>query len=81
MGYATETAKALLKLGFDTLGLHRISATCDVLNKASFNVLEKIGMKREGHLKEDIYLRNRWRDSYIYAILEQDWKNIDLNPN
>ncbi len=51
-GYATETARALIKFGFEKLHLHRLFATCDPENSASAHVLEKAGMEREGHLRE-----------------------------
>lgn len=73
-GYATEAARALLALGFDTLGLHRMAATCDIGNLASTKVLEKIGMRREAQFREDTLLRGRWRDSCLHAILEDEWK-------
>src|SRR5262245_15644715 len=71
-GYATETARALLRFGFEQFGLHRIWATCDPRNTASAHVLEKIGMRREGHLRENKLQRGSWRDSYLYAILEHE---------
>lgn len=71
-GYATETAKALLRFGFQQLGLHRIYATCDPANIASVHVLEKIGMQREGHLREHKWAKGRWRDSLLYAILDSE---------
>lgn len=73
-GYATETAKALLNFGFDQLDLHRIFATCDPANVKSERVLEKIGMKREGHLREHKWTKGEWRDSLLYAILEHEWR-------
>ncbi len=73
-GYATEAASALLAFGFETLGLHRMAATCDTGNVASARVLEKIGMRREAQFREDTFLRGRWRDSYLYAVLEDEWK-------
>jgi [ribosomal protein S5]-alanine N-acetyltransferase len=73
-GYATEAARALLALGFGTLGLHRMAATCDTGNVASARILEKIGMRREAQFREDTLLRGRWRDSYLYAVLENEWK-------
>jgi ribosomal-protein-alanine N-acetyltransferase len=72
-GYATETAEALLAYGFDQLNLHRIFATCDPANVASAHVLEKIGMQREGHLREHKLAKGRWRDSLLYAILADGW--------
>ena len=73
-GYATEAAEALLAFGFDKLDLHRVMATCDVGNAASARVLEKIGMRREAHFREDSWVRGAWRDSYLYAILEEEWR-------
>ncbi|MGH3654904.1 GNAT family N-acetyltransferase [Glutamicibacter sp.] len=52
-GYATETAGLLLRLGFEVLGLERISATCDARNAASIRVLEKTGFKLKGRRVED----------------------------
>jgi RimJ/RimL family protein N-acetyltransferase len=69
-GLATEATRAVVEFGFTSLNLHRIYATCDARNKASARVLEKAGMKREGRLRESAFLRGRWRDSLVYAILE-----------
>jgi ribosomal-protein-alanine N-acetyltransferase len=71
-GYATEAANALVDFGFKKLNLHRIFATCDPANTASAHVLEKIGMKREGHMREHMWARGKWRDSLLYAILEHE---------
>jgi ribosomal-protein-alanine N-acetyltransferase len=43
-GYATEAARAIVAFGFDTLGLHRIAASCVADNAASAHVLEKLGL-------------------------------------
>jgi RimJ/RimL family protein N-acetyltransferase len=75
-GYATETAKALLKFGFNQLNLHRMFATCDPANTASAHVLEKIGMHNEGHLREHKWAKGKWRDSLLYAILDYEWKQL-----
>ena len=55
-GYATEAANRLLQFGFQKLKLHRISSYCVADNQASAQVLEKIGMKCEGRLRE-----NEWK--------------------
>lgn len=74
LGYATEAAAAILEFGFDVLGSHRVFATCDTENRASARVLEKLGMRREAHFREDTRIHGRWRDSYLYAVLEQEWR-------
>lgn len=72
-GYATEAARALLHYGFEELQSHRIIATCQPENSASYRVMEKIGMRREGHFRKCIYRQdNLWWDEYFYAILEEE---------
>jgi ribosomal-protein-alanine N-acetyltransferase len=68
-GYATEAAAALLHFGFDRLGLHKLSATCDPENAGSARVLEKIGMHREGMLRDHLLIRGEWRDRLLWAAL------------
>lgn len=74
-GYATEAAQAILKFGFEELKMHRIWSWCVAENIASFRILEKIGMHREGHLREKELIKGRWYDNFIYAILENEWKS------
>jgi RimJ/RimL family protein N-acetyltransferase len=73
-GYMPEAARAVLKFGFEELGLHRIYAECHPRNTASARVMEKIGMRREGHFKENDWIKGQWQDSLVYAILEWEWK-------
>jgi ribosomal-protein-alanine N-acetyltransferase len=68
-GYATETARALLRFGFDQLNLHRIFALCDPENLASAHVLEKAGMQKEGHFRERKFSKGKWHDELLYAIV------------
>ena len=73
-GYATEAAAALLRYGFETLGLHRMIATCQPENVASWRVMEKIGLRREGHFRQCIANDDgTWWDEYFYALLEEEW--------
>jgi ribosomal-protein-alanine N-acetyltransferase len=72
-GLATEASAALLKVAFRTLGLHRVWATCDVANVASYSVMLKLGMRREAKFRRDKLIRGAWRDSYLYAIVADEW--------
>jgi ribosomal-protein-alanine N-acetyltransferase len=71
-GYATEAAIALLDRAFTAQRLHRVWATCDTRNAGSWRVMEKAAMRREGFFRRDILQRGEWRDSYLYARLEDD---------
>ena len=72
MGYATETLRAVIDFGFDTLKLHRIQAGSAVGNIGSWKVLEKVGMIREGRGRQVLPLKSGWSDNYEYAILGSD---------
>lgn len=73
-GYASEAAHALLKHGFETMLLHRIVATCQPENIASYRVMEKIGMRREGYFRKCIPHGTEWWDEYYYAMLSEEWE-------
>ncbi|MFE7316104.1 GNAT family N-acetyltransferase [Streptomyces sp. NPDC057555] len=79
-GYATEAARALLRLGFEELGLHRIQAELDGRNTASARLLERLGMRREGHLRENEFLDGEWSDEVIYAMLAREWRARQEQP-
>jgi ribosomal-protein-alanine N-acetyltransferase len=75
-GYASEAATEILKFGFRDLGLHRIYATCRPGNIGSASVMKKIGMTYEGHLREHMFYKGKWHDSYQYSILEHESKKL-----
>ena len=77
-GYATEASRALIAYAFAELGAHRVEGFCSPDNIASWRVLEKCGMKREGLRRKNAFFRKNndgqpiWLDSYQYAILAED---------
>ena len=79
-GYGTEIGRTLLQLGFEKLGLRRIIADCNKLNKGSYRIMEKIGMRREAHFvkcyRGNSALHHQWCDKYQYAILKDEWNQI-----
>ncbi|BCB91296.1 GNAT family N-acetyltransferase [Phytohabitans suffuscus] len=72
-GYATEAAREVLRLGFEGLRLHRIIGRCSAANTASAALLERLGMRREAHLRQNSLVKNAWRDEYLYAMLRAEW--------
>ncbi|GLC87245.1 GNAT family N-acetyltransferase [Lysinibacillus piscis] len=78
-GYASEAAEAMLAYGFEALKLHRIIATCQPENIASYRIMEKIGMRREGYFKKCIPSADGWWDEYYYAILSEEWRSSVRN--
>lgn len=72
-GLMTEAARAIVDFGFHERKLRRIFLECDPRNLAATRVAEKIGMKREGLLREQIFLKGEWVDSLYYGILSREW--------
>ena len=75
-GYATEAARAVIGYGFERPGLNRICAHHVVRNPASGHVLEKIGMRREGALRQRVRKWGVFEDVVILAILHDDWVQL-----
>lgn len=73
-GIATEAAWNLIDWGFRELQIHRIVAFCHVENNASIRVMEKLGMHRDGRLRETRWLDGKWNDELLYAILDREWE-------
>lgn len=72
-GYASEASSAALRFGFEALQLNRIYAHHMVRNPASGRVLKKIGMKREGLLRQRVRKWGVFEDVVLLAALRKDW--------
>jgi RimJ/RimL family protein N-acetyltransferase len=79
-GYATEAVRALLRLGFEELGLHRIVGRLDGRNVGSARVLERLGMRREAQLVENELVKGQWTDELVYALLDREWAAQAAKP-
>jgi [ribosomal protein S5]-alanine N-acetyltransferase len=71
-GYATEAAAVVLHYGFEGLGLHRIFARHFTRNPASGRVLQKLGMRHEGCLRQHALKWGVFEDTEFYGILKTD---------
>ncbi|CUS06195.1 GCN5-related N-acetyltransferase [Candidatus Promineifilum breve] len=71
-GYATEAARAIVRFGFETLGLHRISADTVADNTASARVLQKLGLTLEGRLRDKLYYKGRYWDVVLFGMIRPD---------
>lgn len=72
-GYASEAARYLLEIAFRQLGLHRVYGQLEARNTASARVLGKLGMRQEGLLIENEFVKGEWQSEIIYAILDREW--------
>ncbi len=74
-GFATEAARAVLRYTFGKQLFHRIIAQHFADNPASGRVLEKLGMTREGVLRQHFKKWDEYKDVVCYAILRGEWES------
>lgn len=80
-GYATESAQSLVDYAFTQLGARRIIAMCNPINSASWKLMKRLHMRQEGLLLQNVYFKKDsegnpiWADTYLHAILKQEWQN------
>ncbi|MGD9894319.1 MAG: GNAT family N-acetyltransferase [Dehalococcoidia bacterium] len=72
-GYATESLTALLDHLLLHAGLDRVEADVDPRNRPSWSLLDRLGMRREGHRIQSQWFKGHWADEYLYAILRGEW--------
>jgi RimJ/RimL family protein N-acetyltransferase len=72
-GYATEAVHALLRLGFDELGLHRIIARVDERNESSARLARRLGMRQEARLVHNEFFKGEWSTELDFAMLADEW--------
>ncbi len=78
-GYAYESVHALLAYAFDEKNVRRVTALCNPLNTRSWRLLERLGMRREGTLLQNIWFKTDekgnpiWCDTYEYGLLQSEW--------
>ncbi|MDZ7912506.1 MAG: GNAT family protein [Rhodococcus sp. (in: high G+C Gram-positive bacteria)] len=72
-GFATEAVTALLGYVFATPRLHRVIAQMDARNESSARLAQRIGMRREGHFRQNAWIKNEWTDTLVFATLRSEW--------
>jgi ribosomal-protein-alanine N-acetyltransferase len=78
-GLMGEALCSILAYGFEEVGLNRVEGFVDPANERSIHLLNRIGFRREGILREYGYWKGRFWDQLCYAMLKRDWKEIP-NP-
>jgi aminoglycoside 6'-N-acetyltransferase len=73
-GFAKEATHGLIDFAFTTAQLRRLVAYMDQRNSASARLAEALGMRREAAYRKDEFFKGEWCDSYLYAILREEWR-------
>lgn len=72
-GYGREAMELLLRLGFQTLNLHRMSLQVFSFNERAVRLYEKLGFQHEGRLRQDFFLDGTYHDTLMMGLLRDEW--------
>jgi len=72
-GLMVEALRPMLGFGFEQMGLNRIEADVTVGNEASARVLDKLGFREEGLLRQRGYWKGAYHDLRFFGLLRADW--------
>jgi RimJ/RimL family protein N-acetyltransferase len=72
-GYATEAARAMVRLGFEGLGLHRIIARIDERNGPSARLARRLGMRQEARYVQNEFFKGDWSTELVFALLDREY--------
>ena len=74
-GYAAEAATAILRLAFDDLGFHRVTAVCVAENTASARLLQRLGFRQEARFVDGAFFKGEWVSQLVFALLDDEWRS------
>ncbi len=74
-GYGKESLKAAMDFAFKKMNLHRLEAEVYEFNHASIKLMESLGFKKEGVLREAQFSNGRYWDIIRYGILRNEFNN------
>lgn len=77
-GYCVQASKLALKSAFEVWDAHKVVAMCNEYNIASYRVMEKLGMVREGLFREELPWQGKWVNQFFYCILESEYRKINI---
>ena len=79
-GIATKASKLLLEYGFTELRLNRIYLYTEVENVPAVRLYERLGFRREGEIKNDLFVKGHFIDRYIYGITKAEYYHHTDTP-
>ncbi|MEM0996005.1 MAG: GNAT family N-acetyltransferase [Bacteroidota bacterium] len=73
-GLALEAVCAILRYGFETMGLHAVEARIDPRNRGAKAALAYCGFVKEAHFQRMVYFQGEFRDLAVYTVFEDTFR-------
>ena len=77
-GLAREALQQLMNYMFEELKLHRIIAVMDSKNEAAAALVTQLGMRKEAHFIQNVWVKGRWGDEFLFAVLRDEWVSLKI---
>ena len=75
-GKGTKTVEFLLDFSFEEIGANKLTSESFKSNKHSQKILEKLGFKKEGLIRDEYFCKGTYHDNVVYGILSHEYKRI-----
>lgn len=72
-GYGSEAIRWVLDYAFRRAGLHRVNIRAFGWNEGAWKLYERLGFKREGVMREELWHEGRWWDGILMGMLDREW--------
>ncbi|MGI9667885.1 MAG: GNAT family N-acetyltransferase [Acidimicrobiia bacterium] len=72
-GYGAEATTRAVQIGFEELHMHKVQLRIAVGNTRSDRIAERLGFTKEGILRDEVKVGNRWLDHTVWSLLEPEW--------
>lgn len=73
-GLSTRASRTIINWAIQERGIHRIEWRVSAGNAASIAVAKRLGMRRDGVLREHYLFRGRRNDIEIWSVLAPEWR-------
>jgi len=75
-GLIKEALATLVSFAFEEACLHRVWLNISIENQPSLAVARRLGFKKEGTLRQSLFINGAWRDSQLLSLLEDDYDSL-----
>ena len=73
-GIGTEATARILQVAFEELHMHRVTTRIAIGNIGSERIVQKLGLLKEGPLRDEVKVGHRWLDHSVWGLLEHEWR-------
>lgn len=75
-GFAAEAVRAVIQYIFNHFKINRLAAFLNAENERSKALVERVGMVKDGRMRETRLVNGVYHDEYVYSILKREYNPV-----